>query len=356
MLAELRGHIPRLAEAVAEAQAGGSPSYDWTTTGAAETVKRKAKTTPPPADQEDAAADLRLRQADRQRRRRQADRVHAGPAERRRRLRARQPQARDGDRARAEPAGGRAVQRLRRPHRPRRRPAADGRRRAHRAPGARVRGAPPPPRRGPRGRAAPAQRGVVMSVLEVPTSPEIPTTPAVPDAPVQPAVPEPGPVVPDTPDGPEPPEPDDPLPPDPDGPSVPGAGRGLAAPLAADTGFTLRRHLPARAPVRRDRRLRGGRRDVARARAGVLGLADLPRARGARRARDPAARRRLARPARRREADRARRRGGADLRAVLVRAEARPPAALARVGLGRAAAGDRDAADDGGRRAVRLRR
>jgi ferritin-like metal-binding protein YciE len=45
MLAELRQHIPRLAEAVAEAQAGGSPSYDWTTTGAAETVKRKAKTT-----------------------------------------------------------------------------------------------------------------------------------------------------------------------------------------------------------------------------------------------------------------------------------------------------------------------
>ena len=45
MLAELRGHIPPLAQAVAEAQAGGSPSFDWTTTGAAETVKRKAKTT-----------------------------------------------------------------------------------------------------------------------------------------------------------------------------------------------------------------------------------------------------------------------------------------------------------------------
>ena len=45
MLAELRGHIPPLARAVAEAQAGGSPSYDWTTTGAAETVKRKAKGT-----------------------------------------------------------------------------------------------------------------------------------------------------------------------------------------------------------------------------------------------------------------------------------------------------------------------
>src|SRR3954468_20624222 len=45
MLEELRGHIPPLARAVAEAQAGGSPSYDWTTTGAAATVKRKAKNT-----------------------------------------------------------------------------------------------------------------------------------------------------------------------------------------------------------------------------------------------------------------------------------------------------------------------
>jgi ferritin-like metal-binding protein YciE len=45
MLAELRQHIPQLSKAVAEARAGGSPSYDWTTTGAAETVKRRAKTT-----------------------------------------------------------------------------------------------------------------------------------------------------------------------------------------------------------------------------------------------------------------------------------------------------------------------
>ena len=45
MLGELREHMPRLAEAVAEARAGGSPSYDWTRTGAAETVKRTAKTT-----------------------------------------------------------------------------------------------------------------------------------------------------------------------------------------------------------------------------------------------------------------------------------------------------------------------
>jgi len=45
MLEELRRHVPRLAQAVAQARAGGRPSYDWTTTGAAETVKRKARTT-----------------------------------------------------------------------------------------------------------------------------------------------------------------------------------------------------------------------------------------------------------------------------------------------------------------------
>ncbi len=44
MLGELRRHIPRLAEAVALARAGGKPSFDWGTTGAAETVKRTAKT------------------------------------------------------------------------------------------------------------------------------------------------------------------------------------------------------------------------------------------------------------------------------------------------------------------------
>ena len=51
----------------------------------------------------------------------------------------------------------------------------------------------------------------------------------------------------------------------------------IELPLAADTGFTLRRHVPDRPAVRRHRRLRGGRGDVARARAGVLGVADLPR-------------------------------------------------------------------------------
>ena len=44
MLAELRQHIPRLGTAVAQARAGGNPSFDWETTGAAETVRRKATT------------------------------------------------------------------------------------------------------------------------------------------------------------------------------------------------------------------------------------------------------------------------------------------------------------------------
>jgi ferritin-like metal-binding protein YciE len=45
MLAELREHIPHLGTAAAQARAGGKPSYDWTATAAAETVKRKATTT-----------------------------------------------------------------------------------------------------------------------------------------------------------------------------------------------------------------------------------------------------------------------------------------------------------------------
>ena len=51
MLEQLRGHIPHLAHAVVQAEAGGRPSYDWETTGAAEgareagrTAQRKAKT------------------------------------------------------------------------------------------------------------------------------------------------------------------------------------------------------------------------------------------------------------------------------------------------------------------------
>lgn len=51
MLEQLRGHIPRLAHAVVQARAGGRPSYDWETTGAADTARkagraaqRKAKT------------------------------------------------------------------------------------------------------------------------------------------------------------------------------------------------------------------------------------------------------------------------------------------------------------------------
>lgn len=38
-LSELRGHIVKLAQATVEARAGGKPSYDWETTGAAEAAK-----------------------------------------------------------------------------------------------------------------------------------------------------------------------------------------------------------------------------------------------------------------------------------------------------------------------------
>ena len=47
MLAELRAHIPHLGHAVVQARAGGRPSYEWTTTGAADTARsarRKATT------------------------------------------------------------------------------------------------------------------------------------------------------------------------------------------------------------------------------------------------------------------------------------------------------------------------
>jgi len=43
MLAELRRHIPRLAHAVVQARAGGQPSYDWETTGAADTVRKAGR-------------------------------------------------------------------------------------------------------------------------------------------------------------------------------------------------------------------------------------------------------------------------------------------------------------------------
>jgi ferritin-like metal-binding protein YciE len=45
MLAELREHIPRLGEAVAQARAGGRPSFDWGATGAAEAVRKTARRT-----------------------------------------------------------------------------------------------------------------------------------------------------------------------------------------------------------------------------------------------------------------------------------------------------------------------
>ena len=51
MLEQLRGHIPHLAPAVVQARAGGRPSFEWETTGAADsarktgrTAQRKAKT------------------------------------------------------------------------------------------------------------------------------------------------------------------------------------------------------------------------------------------------------------------------------------------------------------------------
>src|SRR4051812_17172785 len=45
MLAGLRQHIPRLGQAVAQASAGGTPSYDWSTTGAADTARSAARGT-----------------------------------------------------------------------------------------------------------------------------------------------------------------------------------------------------------------------------------------------------------------------------------------------------------------------
>jgi ferritin-like metal-binding protein YciE len=43
MLEQLRGHIPHLAHAVVQARAGGRPSFDWETTGAADTARKTAR-------------------------------------------------------------------------------------------------------------------------------------------------------------------------------------------------------------------------------------------------------------------------------------------------------------------------
>jgi ferritin-like metal-binding protein YciE len=43
MLEQLRGHIPMLASAVVQARAGGRPSYDWATTGAADTARKTSR-------------------------------------------------------------------------------------------------------------------------------------------------------------------------------------------------------------------------------------------------------------------------------------------------------------------------
>ena len=116
MLAELRQHIPRLGTAVAQARAGGNPSFDWETTGAAETVRRKATTArrprlskaqPPTSEYESLTASEVVGKLT------EFTQEQLTTDDR---LRARAPEAHDGDRARTEPAGGRAVRRLRRPH------------------------------------------------------------------------------------------------------------------------------------------------------------------------------------------------------------------------------------------------
>jgi ferritin-like metal-binding protein YciE len=64
MLAELRGHIPRLGAAVAQARAGRRPSFDWGETGAADAARATArarrprvkKTAPPLSDYESLTA------------------------------------------------------------------------------------------------------------------------------------------------------------------------------------------------------------------------------------------------------------------------------------------------------------
>ena len=43
MLEQLRGHIPHLSSAVAQARAGGRPSYEWETTGAADTARKAGR-------------------------------------------------------------------------------------------------------------------------------------------------------------------------------------------------------------------------------------------------------------------------------------------------------------------------
>jgi ferritin-like metal-binding protein YciE len=44
MLEQLRRHIPKLANAVVQARAGGRPTYDWETTGAADTARKAGRT------------------------------------------------------------------------------------------------------------------------------------------------------------------------------------------------------------------------------------------------------------------------------------------------------------------------
>ena len=220
MLGELRSHIPHLAQAVAQARAGQRPSFDWSETPAAEAHAGHA---PARAREEGAAADLRLRVADRQRGGREAHRLHAGAAEGDDRLRARAPQARDGDRARAEPARGRAVQGLRRADRARRRAAADQTpTRRPRAACASTRGGTSAASRCSRPpSASSAGRRHERRAWRSPPAPRSRPRPRSRTRRSSRPCRSRGRSCPDTPDGPEPAEPNDPLPADPDGPEVP---------------------------------------------------------------------------------------------------------------------------------------
>ena len=137
-------------------------------------------------------------------------------------------------------------------------------------------------------------------------------------------------------------------------PGRPRAGSGRTRDRLVDRAARRRHRLLVRRPVRgrpavhRRRRLRGGRRALAPARARVLGEPDLPRARLRGGCRDRRLGHRLARADRGRVADRAPDGDRGDHRAVLGRPEARPAADVARVGLDRAPAADRDAASRSG--------
>jgi len=65
MLEQLRRHIPKLTHAVVQARAGGRPSYDWETTGAADGVRKAARTAQRKASSGGRKAQSRSRSAKR---------------------------------------------------------------------------------------------------------------------------------------------------------------------------------------------------------------------------------------------------------------------------------------------------